>query len=394
MNAHAEQPSECSIPTGEQLPGTAKPGGLTIAVENLGGWGHDILDGDALGPELSHQLKAHLKNHRAGLQFIRKPGREGQQRKNRSTRTCYLAWPAGVGERDGSTGDGPVLEILDIATETDLLSLDLSGPGRNADWGARVLDRQLLLVCTHGKRDRCCAVYGRPIAHGVAATVEQHNSLSADGPGSAADDAGSAGHSWGGGPINADVWESSHTKGHRLAPSMILLPSNYSFGRLGIDETCDMLREAADGRLPLVGNRGRGTLDAAGQVAELGVARYLAEEAAGNVAEKDAGKGTGENTGHTDPNLAEWASSRIDIITRQAAPAPASVVGLSELEVSGETLGKKVPATVRLVKDPACGRIFSVALAQRPGPAVRGSCGDAAKSSKTWVILDLQEIRG
>lgn len=369
MNPHPEQPTECSVPTGEQLPGTAKPGGLTIAVENLGGWGHDILDGDAIGPELSAELKAYLKAHRAGLQFIRKPGREGQQRKNRLTRTCYLAWPAGVGERDESTGEDSILEILEIATEADLLSLDLTGPGRNADHGARFTDCQLLLICTHGKRDRCCAVYGRPIAQGVAATVEQHN---IHGSISERD----------GGRINADVWESSHTKGHRLAPSMILLPSNYSFGRLGIDETCDMLRVAADGKLPLQGNRGRGTLDPAGQVAELGVARYLAEEAAGHVGE------------HLGPNLAEWASRKVDIITRQADPAPATVVGLSKLTVSGENITKKVPATVRIVEDPASDRSFSVALAQRPGPAVMGSCGGVSKPSKTWVILDLQEMRG
>ncbi|MDJ0401814.1 sucrase ferredoxin, partial [Rhodococcus rhodochrous] len=63
------------------------------------------------------------------------------------------------------------------------------------------------LVCAHGKRDRCCAVRGRPIAAALTAAFGQ------------------------------DVWECSHTGGHRVAPSMIMLPTGYTSGRGDEDDS-------------------------------------------------------------------------------------------------------------------------------------------------------------
>jgi hypothetical protein len=109
------------------------------------------------------------------------------------------------------------------------------------------VDHPLLLVCTHGKRDMCCAVKGRPLAGGLHRAYPEI------------------------------AWESSHTKGHRFAPSMILLPWNYSFGTLDLPGASAMLDDVLAGRLPVTGNRGRGTLDSRAQVAELAVAAVLAE---------------------------------------------------------------------------------------------------------------------
>ena len=60
----------------------------------------------------------------------------------------------------------------------------------------------VLLVCTNGRRDVCCAVRGRPVAL----------------------DAGAA--------HPGRVWEASHTGGHRFAPTGILLPHGATLARL------------------------------------------------------------------------------------------------------------------------------------------------------------------
>ena len=229
----------CSDLTSEPLPGTAKTGGLTLALENPGGWGRDILDGEALGKELTGTISRWLKKNRAQLQFIRRPGKEGQVA--RDTATLFIARP---GDPD-NPGTPATLERMEIAGAEALTDVDLSTPGHTP--GAEPVTDPLLLVCTHGKRDLCCAVKGRPLAAELAATY----------PGM--------------------VWESSHTKGHRFAPSMILLPWNYSFGTLSAVQTGAMLQDAAAGRLHVTGNRGRGTLGAQEQIAELAVADYLAE---------------------------------------------------------------------------------------------------------------------
>ena len=69
-----------------------------------------------------------------------------------------------------------------------------------------------------------------------------------------------------------EIWESSHTKGHRFAASMLLMPWGYSYGRLNSAAAIDMLKHATRGEMFLPGNRGRGCFDAPGQVAELVVA--------------------------------------------------------------------------------------------------------------------------
>ena len=86
----------CSQQTGEALPGTAKPGKIILALEFVTNWGHDILDGTALGEELTEKVEKFLKDNGAQLQFIRRPGREGQQRAASATRQLYISWAEGL----------------------------------------------------------------------------------------------------------------------------------------------------------------------------------------------------------------------------------------------------------------------------------------------------------
>jgi hypothetical protein len=101
----------------------------------------------------------------------------------------------------------------------------------------------VLLVCTNGRRDVCCALRGRPVALEAAALA----------PGR--------------------VWESSHTGGHRFAPTGVLLPHGVALARLDGAGSAEVLAAADDGRLPrwALGarhDRGRGVLPPAAQAAE------------------------------------------------------------------------------------------------------------------------------
>lgn len=233
----------CSTLTGEQLAGTARGGNVILALEHPRGWGRDILDGEALGKELSLKIKKFIKSNRAQLQFIRKPGRAGQHHETDDLRpVLYISWSAGI---DDATQ--PILERMRVEGPEDLLKLDLSQPGNTP--GAERVEHPVLLVCTHGRRDLCCAVWGRPLA----------SDLSTKWPGDY-------------------VWETSHTKGHRFAPATMLLPGNYSYGRNAVSSANEILDYAQRGELWLHGNRGRGVWDNPGQVAELAVGRALKSE--------------------------------------------------------------------------------------------------------------------
>lgn len=372
----------CSDLTDEPLPGTAKTGRLTLALEYPHGWGRDILDGDALGRDLAGRIKGYLKDNGAQLQFIRRPGRAGQQMTGSAT--LFIA-----------DAVGGTLEQLSIDGPEALPEVDLSNPG--AIPGAQRVDHPLLLVCTHGKRDRCCAVKGRPLAGALA---QKYPEL---------------------------VWESSHTKGHRFAPSMLLLPWNYSFGRLDADSAEALLTDVLAGRLPLAGNRGRGVYDSQGQVAELAVAAHLA--AAGEpVAPGELAVGKEEDTAvtpdKTAPDAATYAAvtAAVDPALRRRAGEllaerlEMKTTGrgreLKELKYSGHFQPvtdfrqavreaaashglvrqdrKRGNPVARVTRGTGDGlRSWLVTLESRTCWPVVSSCGDAPKEGRAWVATDV-----
>ena len=230
--AHAR--TLCSDTDSEPLPGTAKPGLTYVLFEWPHKWSHDVLDGDTFGDELTEKLKAHMQRYNATLLLIRHPTREGRQIEDHHV---YLVF-----------ADQAATEVLHVDGPEAILDLDLSGPGQNS---AKSRTKPLVLVCTHAKRDMCCAIKGRPIVNEL---VEKYP----------------FGHG------NVGVWETSHIKGHRFAATMLLMPWAYSFGRMNLEATEAMLEAAMRGEYFVPGNRGRGTFSPVGQVAEVDVATQLA----------------------------------------------------------------------------------------------------------------------
>ncbi len=98
---------------------------------------------------------------------------------------------------------GPPHEIVSLASRLldTVGSPDVADPTDSAD-----VPGQELLICTHGARDRCCGSLGTRLARAVA------------------DDVGPDG--------TTRVRRTSHTGGHRFAPTAILLPEGTAWGYL------------------------------------------------------------------------------------------------------------------------------------------------------------------
>lgn len=277
----------CSEKQDEPLPGTAKPAKVVVALEHPNAWGRDVMDGHTFGEELTEQLAVFLKKHGAKLQLIRKPGREGQQIERRNVFIAFL--------------EQEVVEHLTVDTPEDVLGIDISAPGAS---GGNVVDHPVILICTHGKRDRCCALKGRPV---VMAVEDKDRPLM--------------------------VWESSHLKGHRFAPSIMALPWGFNFGRLAIPATKSMIAALSAGEFFVPGNRGRSCDTPAEQVAEVAVAEMLV---------------TGGET-----------------------------LPVAALHATGN----------RVVHED--GRAWDVRLEEREVPGVIASCGDAPKTGTSLVAVDI-----
>ena len=132
----------------EPLPATASRVDHWILIEYRGLWAHDAVDGSA-----SRQVKAHLARARRPpatpeVLFVRRTERRGRRRLLRLlgqlARARRELWLARARPPRGPARARPA-----------------TAPGEP-------VDHPLLLVCTHGKHDRCCARYGRPLYDALA----------------------------------------------------------------------------------------------------------------------------------------------------------------------------------------------------------------------------------
>lgn len=231
----------CSLYDDEALGGTAGRATAWLALEHVGHWGRDMLDGSALGKEFSVALGKAVSQ--AGLKFllIRQTGREGRvlhgaldASGNPTHRVLYALCTRGEEK----------LYSFSVSTPEQLLELPQDNPQELIQvTGAELMDSPAILVCTHAKRDRCCALRGRPIAAHLADIL----------------------------PANV-VWECSHTGGHRFAPVGIMLPTGYTYGRLSEPSALAAYLSLAGRNIPsLHGLRGRSTDTPVEQAAEVAV---------------------------------------------------------------------------------------------------------------------------
>ncbi|MFI9506463.1 sucrase ferredoxin [Nocardia sp. NPDC052566] len=215
----------------EPLPGSATHVTGWLCVEQPGAWGRDVIGDEVLGAAITAELAARTKAAHVRPTLIRRPGRN----EFTGARTVLLA---------SSRAAGSWCERLEITDLRQLLDIDLhllAGPPPGI--GAPVAD-PVVLVCAHGKRDQCCALLGRPIAATLAADHPQ-------------------------------VWECSHTGGHRFAPAVVLLPSGLTYGRVDAAAIAEAIAATRRGAVSLAGLRGRSCYKPLEQIAELAVREQL-----------------------------------------------------------------------------------------------------------------------
>jgi hypothetical protein len=133
----------------------------------------------------------------------------------------------------------------------DILDLDIPAivNGR-ADYIPHLTAGPLFLICTNGKRDRCCARFGGAVYRALAELV---------------------------GPA---AWQTTHLGGHRFAPTGLVFPQGVSYGRLHPDMLPDYINAARQNRVLADYLRGRVGYTAVAQAAEYHLRQITNQSAA------------------------------------------------------------------------------------------------------------------
>jgi hypothetical protein len=208
----------------EPLGATASRIDNWFLVEYRGLWTRDALAGSGLTDQVKQHLREQVGSVPHGrLLFIRRPDRRETPR--------LLGFTAS--SRPGETR----ITRTEFETYEDLREVELRA-------GAEV-DHPLLLVCTHGKHDPCCARYGRPLYEALRDELEPE---------------------W--------AWQSSHIGGDRFAGNLVCLPEGLYYGRVDREAAGSVLDEHFGGRILLDYYRGRSIYTFPVQAAE----RWLREQ--------------------------------------------------------------------------------------------------------------------
>ncbi len=220
----ADDVTRCSLQwRGSSHPaaGTAPLAEFWIAVEQPGPWGRSALTQSGLDADLGERLEAAVAAAGGKVVLIRRPQERATDLPD--TRTVLVAGNFLIAPWLGRR-DVPLADLAGVLDELIGHLPHLAAASRPPE-GFRPAP-PVLLICTNGKRDRCCAIESRPIAEAATREVGA-----------------------------ARVWESSHLNGHRFAPTGVVLPTGQMFGWLTETLALDALAGAGSGRLVLPGER-------------------------------------------------------------------------------------------------------------------------------------------
>jgi len=253
------RPDACSIASldlDEPLAGTASRTGGYLLLEHGGPWGRKALEEATfpgaggvpsdLGPWLAGAAKS------AGLTplLVRRHGSPAGLPARPVV--MLVALPGPEGRALGGFGVWTQVDDVETIRDWDVDTLVSQARAGHVPHGWSALGTEYL-VCTHGRRDVCCAELGRPVASVLDGLAPRQ------------------------------VWEVSHLGGHRLAANVLVLPEGVVYGRVDADDALELVAAHAEHRVVPRLMRGHAALPPVLQVGEVALRQAAGEDRARDV---------------------------------------------------------------------------------------------------------------
>lgn len=217
---------------GEPAAGTASAIRSWLLLERRGPWSasarDDVLEA-VLPPDRLAELARVWDDEGLRPLLIRRPGR-----RRGGPLTVLLA----------SSIEGRVwIERLLVDDLREIARVDFARLAAGVPGQGEPVAGPVFLVCTHGAKDMCCAVSGRPVAAALARAEP------------------------------AGTWECTHVGGDRFAANVVALPDGLMYARVPPERATELALAARAGRLLPDLLRGRSRDPRAAQAAEIAVRR-------------------------------------------------------------------------------------------------------------------------
>lgn len=214
----------CSIlsqRSAEPLAGTAYTGDRWLLIEHPGPWPSQAVD-ESLPAELLAEIRQRAPGVRLAL--IRRPGVRRVDRP-----AVFL-----TGGRPDSW-----MRRVELGQYQGIRRLNLEALARGEEpYDGQPVAEPTFFVCTHGKREICCAEFGRPVLRAIA-------------------------------NAGLPAWEITHIGGDRFAASMVVFPQGDYFGHLSPLSGLSAARNYREGTLQMGNFRGRSGYPNSVQAAEI-----------------------------------------------------------------------------------------------------------------------------
>lgn len=120
-------------------------------------------------------------------------------------------------------------------------------------WATGEVEHKVVLCCTHGIKDRCCAKFGHIGFKALDAAAKAYDGA-------------------------FEIWQSTHLGGCRLASAALVFPDMNKYGRIDPEQADALLASESNNRPYLPNYRGDGALSPIQQIADVEARRRLAEQ--------------------------------------------------------------------------------------------------------------------
>ena len=187
---------------GDSMAGTASHGLVWVLIEYRGGWPPNGFDGLDVDPATKALVLSAAQTARARVLLVERPGR--RRREGPSSWAVLRHQKSGAHLQQWGTWSRDE-DLAEIATA-------LASPGKPGL-------PPVILVCTHGPHDPCCAVWGRPVGRALSQRWPEL------------------------------VWECSHVGGDRFAANAVVAPDGVYYGGLDAQSAVATIEDHLAGRI-------------------------------------------------------------------------------------------------------------------------------------------------